>query len=125
MTKVVVNRCFGGFSISLAAARFMAARGNDAATAELAEYDAKIADPSKMDELEHKYGPRWFGYGYAGRDCGYDRDDPDLVAAVEALGDEANGSHARLQIVEIPDDVAWTVEEYDGNEHIAEEHRTW
>jgi hypothetical protein len=28
-------------------------------------------------------------------------------------------------VVEIPDDVNWQVEEYDGMEHIAEKHRTW
>jgi len=27
--------------------------------------------------------------------------------------------------VEVPDDVDWYVEEYDGLEHIAERHRTW
>jgi len=30
-----------------------------------------------------------------------------------------------LAIVEIPDDVEYTIEEYDGNEHVAEAHRTW
>jgi hypothetical protein len=30
-----------------------------------------------------------------------------------------------LEIVEIPDDVEYTIEEYDGLEHIAEKHRTW
>jgi hypothetical protein len=28
-------------------------------------------------------------------------------------------------VVTIPDDVAWTIEEYDGNEWVAEVHRTW
>jgi hypothetical protein len=27
--------------------------------------------------------------------------------------------------VDIPDDVKWQIEEYDGNEWIAESHRTW
>ena len=33
--------------------------------------------------------------------------------------------YAQLKIVEIPDDVKWIVEEYDGIELIAEVHRTW
>ena len=37
----------------------------------------------------------------------------------------ANGNHANLKIVEIPGDVKWHVEEYDGNEWVAEDHRTW
>jgi hypothetical protein len=54
-----------------------------------------------------------------------DRGDPKLVQVIEELGDAANGAHAQLAIVEIPDGVEYTVEEYDGSEHIAEAHRTW
>jgi hypothetical protein len=34
-------------------------------------------------------------------------------------------THARLKIIEIPDDIEWHIEEYDGLEHIDENHRTW
>ena len=54
-----------------------------------------------------------------------ERDDADLVAVVEELGKKANGMHAALKVVEIPSDIVWFVEEYDGSEHIAEAHRTW
>ena len=54
-----------------------------------------------------------------------DRDDYDLVTVVEGLGDKANGSYAKLKVVEIPADVKWQIEEYDGSEHIAEQHRIW
>jgi hypothetical protein len=54
-----------------------------------------------------------------------DRTDPDLVAVVQELGKEAEGSCAELKIVEIPDDVEWQIEEYDGSEWVAEKHRTW
>lgn len=53
------------------------------------------------------------------------RDNPHLVAVVEELGTKAHDSLASLKIVEIPDDVEWEVEEYDGNERVAEKHRTW
>jgi len=53
------------------------------------------------------------------------RADPKLIQVVEELGDKANGSCAKLEIVEIPDGVDWQIEEYDGNEHVAEKHRTW
>jgi hypothetical protein len=59
----------------------------------------------------------------------YDRDiprnDPALIQVVEELGDGVNGSFAKLKIVEIPDDVLWQIEEYDGKEWVAEQHRTW
>ena len=53
------------------------------------------------------------------------RDDPALVRIVRELGDEANGGYAKLHIVEVPGDVDWQIEEYDGNEWVAEVHRTW
>lgn len=53
------------------------------------------------------------------------RDNPNLVRAVEELGQAANGPFAALKIVEIPDTVNWYIEEYDGREWIAERHRTW
>ena len=52
------------------------------------------------------------------------RDDPILIKVVEELWKEASGWFAQLEIIEIPDDVEWHIEEYDGNEHIAENHRT-
>lgn len=54
-----------------------------------------------------------------------DRTDPDLVAVVESLGKASWGNHSELKIVEVPDEVKWTVEEYDGMEWVAEVHRTW
>jgi hypothetical protein len=55
----------------------------------------------------------------------YERHDPNLIQVVEELGKAASGSCANIQIVEIPDGVEYVVSEYDGNEHIAEAHRTW
>lgn len=105
MVKVVVNRCYGGFSISRACAEHMAQAGSSAAK-------QLIADAEKT---------RW--YGFFGNDEA--RADPLLVAAIEELGDAANGEVARLDVVEVPDDVSWQIEEYDGQEWIAEKHRTW
>ena len=41
------------------------------------------------------------------------------------MGEKANGTFAKLQLVEIPDGVGWQVEEYDGMEWVSEKHRTW
>lgn len=54
-----------------------------------------------------------------------DRADPVLVRVVEELQEEANGLYSELKIVEIPNDVEWQIEEYDGSEWIAEKHRIW
>ena len=53
------------------------------------------------------------------------RNDPNLIKTVEALGKDANGWAADLEIVEIPDGVKWEIEEYDGKEWISEVHQTW
>jgi len=54
-----------------------------------------------------------------------ERNNPILVEIVEQLGEAADGEFAELKVVEIPDDVQWQIEEYDGNEWVAEKHRTW
>jgi hypothetical protein len=55
-----------------------------------------------------------------------ERDDPVLIQVIEEVGLESAGSaYAELKIVEVPDGVKWHIYEYDGMEHVAEEHRTW
>ncbi len=55
------------------------------------------------------------------------RDDKDLVAVVRELGAEANSRHSNLKVVEIPEDVQWYIDEYDGMEAVHEFHipRSW
>jgi hypothetical protein len=93
--KVVINNCYGGFSLS----------------------DAGI---TRYLELK---GMEWPNPGFYDRDI--PRSDLDLIRVIEELGDAANGACADLKIVEVPDYVDWYVEEYDGNEWVAERHRTW
>lgn len=54
-----------------------------------------------------------------------DRSNLQLVSTVEKLGAAASGPYANLKVVEVPDDVQWEIAEYDGSEHVAEQHRTW
>lgn len=120
--KVVTNRCFGGFSISLAAARRMAELGHAEAAAEVAKYDEKIQNPRLRDASEKKRGVRW--YGNICRDYEH-RTDPILVQAVEELGSAADGEFARLNVAEVPADARWHIDSYDGAETIHEDHRQW
>jgi hypothetical protein len=53
------------------------------------------------------------------------RDDEHLVAVVELMGTDADNRFSELKIVDVPDDVNWCIEEYDGKEWVAERHRTW
>jgi hypothetical protein len=53
------------------------------------------------------------------------RDDPNLLRVVLELGEASYGRFAHLEIVFVPDDVDWFIDEYDGREWVAEKHRTW
>ena len=54
------------------------------------------------------------------------RADPRLIEAIEAIGLEGSaGSCAKLKIVEIPEGIDFTIEDYGGIESIREAHRVW
>lgn len=110
--KVVINKCYGGFSLSRRAvllARELS--GNPEWGGPTIKGDV-YSDGTVCDE----------NYGSL---RGVERNDPTLVAVVEKLGSAAGGRYASLKVVEIPDGVSFRVEEYDGQEWIAEDHRTW
>ena len=66
-----------------------------------------------------------FGEGYFD-DTVLARDDKDLVAMVEDMGEKVEGKYSELKVVEIPDDVRWHISNDDaGQEWVAENHRTW
>ena len=77
----------------------------------------------KLSPRAYEYlGLEWDGYGFK-YNC--DRTNPKLIECVEKLGNDASGSYSRLQIIEIPDNVEWDIEDNDGYEWVAEKHRTW
>ena len=53
------------------------------------------------------------------------RTDPILIEVVEELGEKANGRFADLQVVEIPDGMEYTIDDYDGVETLHESVRVW
>lgn len=101
--KIVINACYGGFGLSKMAIESYAAR--------------KGLQLGKWNKT--------FGFYDGISDRNIARDDKDLIEIVESLGSLANGSCAELKVVEIPDGIEWSVHEYDGNEWVAEAHRTW
>ena len=141
MTKIVINKCYGGFGLSpRATVEYLKCKGKQAyfydrdyKTDKFVKVDIKQAD---MLGLFYYTFTRDFGdkveksIAYADQDffnVSFDipRDDPDLVTIVEELGEESYGMHAKLTVVEIPDDVDWEIDEYDGMECISEKHRSW
>ena len=122
--KVVINRCHGGFGLSTEAFEWLIEnRGWQVTEWE----DGNPADGSA--EVVKNEGDDTVvlgGYSLVSsrRDTGL-RTHSDLIDCIEALGSDADGRHAKLKIVEIPSDVEFTIEEYDGSEWVAEKHRTW
>ena len=139
--KVVINKCFGGFGLSHEAAlRYFEIKGITVYPEQDQGYwkfwTYWLVKPE--DRIESKEGESFYAMSIEDRRAynaahsaqtvslhEIERNDPVLVQVVEELGDKANGNYAELKVVEIPDDVEYFIEEYDGLEHIAEVHRTW
>ena len=113
MPKILINNQHGGFGLSAEATRWLRQRGYPPA-------------------LEHTM--RGERFPDTGAVCRGDyslylddeqRSDALPIQCFAALGARASGDCCELKVVEVPDDVAWTIEEYDGLEWVAERHRVW
>lgn len=139
--KIVINRCFGGYGLSHEAImRYLDLRGITVYPEQgegtwkfwtywLVKPEDRLEQKERedfytmsMDERQ-AYNKQYSDETFGEEDIS--RDDPVLIEVIEELGDAANGEHAELAIVEIPDDVEWEISEYDGSEHVAEKHRVW
>ena len=135
--KLVINRCFGGFGISVAGIK----RYTEVKGIELYPFTCDHTDNDKVTQItwedaltsnvwnihfstkpivDNKYDNGSYWYCRA-----IERNDPALVEVVEEMGDAAGGNFSSLKIVEIPDDVKWEIEDYDGQESVHEVHRSW
>ena len=84
--KIVINACHGGFSLSEEAQKLFC------------QYSMIEWNDWQVD---------WSYYDI-------ERNNQHLVRVVEELGDSASGRFAELKVVDIPDDVEWQIDEYDG-----------
>ena len=145
--EVVINSCYGGFGLSHEAMMEYAKlkgielygyinartrnRIQNNGTPELSRYELYDPKHDKNEICVHYYSTKLLktcsnkelNDNYFHPDL--IRDDPDLVKVVRKLGKKANERCADLKIVEIPYDVEWVIEEYDGIEWVAEKHQTW
>lgn len=99
--KIVINKCYGGFSVSNAVLKEL---GKKCKYGFLDNEDFGIEDDNF--------------YAY--------RANKDLIKAIEKVGiEKSSGELAKLRIVDIPDDIEWEIDEYDGIETVREQHRSW
>lgn len=142
--KVVVNRCFGGFGLSVAAIKELVLMGRGDLVGEypikkfygksgkaiLTDWEGAInigdgflQTRNEIVSLLRKDDLIYTGLGSS--DSKY-RSDPDLVRLVEEKGSKfCSGHYAKLEVVHIPDDVDFEITDYDGMESIEEAHRSW
>jgi hypothetical protein len=100
--KIVINGCYGGFSVS------------EAVYKELGKEWEGYGFLCNKD------------FGIVSDNYDAFRSNPKLIAAIEKVGVEtAGGFCASLGIVEIPDGVDWYISDYDGIETVHENHRSW
>jgi len=138
--KIVINNCHGGFGLShKAIVRYLELQGKKVWIEEDEDWEGSFnywlvpkeerlinreSDFWSMADDEKKsYNETWREQNFNYREIA--RDDALLIQVVEELGSDANSRYSELKIVEIPDDVAWQIDEYDGAEWVAEQHRTW
>ena len=138
---IVINDCHGGFGLSaMAIERYHNIMNRPVwietnrmcslvKTVWLVPVDQRVELPgpkewqTMSDQEKLDYNHRYNNQVWSDRDLA--RDDPVLIQVVRELGTQANALVAKLKIVEIPATVEWQIEEYDGKEWVAEQHRTW
>jgi hypothetical protein len=146
--KIVINTCFGGFSLSPRAIKRLAElegrecyfyrgfKNEELISLEQAEkewFAAAYDVPNLHEVLPESFRDEDGTYTTYNALCNQhsinsrpeDRTDPKLIQVVEELGNVAAGACAKLRIIEIPDGIEYEIEEYDGMESVHEVHQSW
>lgn len=134
--KIAINKCYGGFSLSHKAIMRYAELTGIKLYPILESWKTHkckyYVEGKKVSSLELNYitKPLKVNGTYDDVDFWYEsfddkRTNPALIQVIEELGEEANGRCSELKIIEIPDDVEYRIEEYDGIESVHEVHRIW
>lgn len=131
MKKLVINKCNGGFGLSeKAILRWAELKGIKVYSENEGGFMTSyyLCEPEEFHKL-HLEANKTGDYSKTNDlyfcDSRIERDDPVLIQVIEELGEEANGIHAELAIVEIPEDVEYTIDEHCGVESVHETHRRW
>ena len=119
--KVVINRCFGGYSLSPEALLRLHELGSIAVGTEL-----KDVDNGSSEDSDYPITPDKKYYIYPNSYISTEiRTCPLLVKIVEEMGAKANGRYSELGVVETPDNISWYIDDYKGIESVHEEHEIW
>lgn len=121
MTKIVYNKCYGGFGLSNEAIElYLQLKNIPFVKATKDRYPCQYYTFATKEQAEPSKR------GIAFDDYAIPRNDPALVAVVEQLGATANSSFANLAIIDLPTGTRYFIDEYDGYESVqTEESITW
>ncbi|MBS6168851.1 MAG: hypothetical protein KIC65_09595 [Firmicutes bacterium] len=144
--KIIINRKYGGFWISnIALEELMQRKGETICFYEMTFDDSDKYTYTKTDASNNnlfvaaicndfgdvfipendEQSDEFYKHIIRGNDWRW-RTDTDLINLIVEKGSEFVSSPlSSLEIVEIPDDIEWEIEEYDGMEWISEKHRSW
>ena len=139
--KIVINRCYGGFGLSLEAVKLYCEKMN--ISIYMVEMklrkDWTFDEPTEWKYLDiNKYNSLFLNFttkplnedgtmveGSYFSIYNIDRTDPILIDVVEELGEKSWDGTSELEVVEIPDGIGYYINDYDGLESIHESHRSW
>lgn len=135
--KVILNKCYGGFSVSHEGYMLYAKKNG----LKIYAYDRRLTNPCtyrRIKTCEDNFGITYFLRDYGEtvdeKNINWDdmiylstdfREDNSLVEVVEELGEKASGKFGRLVVVEIPDGMDYVIDDYDGFETLHENVRVW
>lgn len=128
MKKIILNKCFGGFDVSEKAYKLYAKKkGLDLFKYKYTFENSKVIYKyGNEEDLFAVFFTKDFGDNVEISDKDYEkyclslrsekREDETLIEVIEELGKEASGRFGKLEVLEIPDDAFYVIEEYDGAE---------
>ena len=128
--KIILNKCFGGFDVSTEGYELYAKKKG----LELYKYKGNLNfinhEYTKIKGKENELFKHYFtkDFGEIAKISAEDyekynlylrkenRQDQTLIEVIEELGEKASGSFGELEVVEIPDNSFYKIDEYDGLE---------
>ena len=137
MKKVILNKCFGGFGLSKDAYELYAKKKGISVFRYTQENLKKEIYTYATDDNRtfDFYFTKDFGDNVYISDEDYKkyflkldekfREDKTLIEVVEELDEKANVFYSNLKIVEIPDDLDYVIDNYDGIETLHQKVKEW
>ena len=132
--KVILNKCYGGFGISREGYEFYCKKKGLTPNFYIQDVPNHLIKKNDCDNLSFYCFLKDYGDRVLETEVDWKthldlytsyRDDPILIEVVEELGEKASGRFANLEVVDIPDDMDYVIDDYDGIETLRPNTPTW